>query len=60
MSLHVWHKTENKTPPEGEEVVVLNGDHAEQYLYYELGMWWTDDTKTSYTYWIPEMWRYNT
>lgn len=53
--MRVWNRTEIDMPPEGQEVVVLNGN-VEQTLVYERGLWWFPD-RSMYAYFTPKIWR---
>lgn len=55
MSLNTWKLTADELPPEGEEVVVLNG-HVETTLRRSGRLWWLPDG-SMYVYYVPKMWR---
>jgi hypothetical protein len=50
-----WFRTDEKMPPEGLVVIVLNGPH-EQMLVFERGLWWLAD-RSMYVYFTPKLWR---
>lgn len=53
--MRAWNRTEEKLPPEGQEVVIMNG-HVEQTLVYDHGLWWFPD-RSMYVYFTPKIWR---
>lgn len=53
--MRTWHRTELELPPEGQEVVILNGN-VEQTLVFERGLWWFPD-RSMYVYFTPMIWR---
>lgn len=52
-----WSETAEQLPPEGVEVVVMNGNY-EQPLVFEGGLWWLPD-RSMYVYFTPKLWRHN-
>lgn len=50
-----WHETDSELPPEGVEVIGLNGT-IEQPLVYDDQLWWFPD-RSMYVYFRPRMWR---
>jgi len=57
MALCKWNRTSDRYPPEGQMVVVLNGDQ-EQELVFERGLWWFPD-RSMYVYFVPSLWRHS-
>lgn len=53
--LHTWTRTADQLPPEGEEVIVLNG-WVETTLVRRGRLWWLADG-SMYVYYTPDLWR---
>lgn len=51
-----WTPTENATPPDKSEVVVITASGDERRLYFERGLWFLPD-RSMYCYFVPTFWR---
>jgi len=54
-TLNTWTRTADALPPEGEEVIVMNG-HIETTLRRRGNLWWLPDG-SMYVYYTPRLWR---
>ena len=53
--LNDWNRTADVLPPDGEEVIVMNG-HVETTLKRNGNMWFLPDW-SMYVYYTPKVWR---